>query len=120
MEYNNTMKKMLFFIMVIYGIHIGIIGDQNLDNATCYYDANLENIQLDMIFYYTNIIDWREYLYNYPPNCPITDQIMNILLAQINPYGKTFNEKLEVINRLRIGIKKNPNLINPIQCMGVI
>ena len=120
MEYNNTMKKMLFFIMVIYGIHIGIIGDQNLDNATCYYDANLENIQLDMIFYYTNIIDWREYLYNYPPNCPITDQIMNILLAQINPYGKTFNEKLEVINRLRTGIKKNPNLINPIQCMGVI
>ena len=113
-EYNNTMKNMLFFILILYGIHIGIIGDPSQDNATCYYDANLDNIQLDLIYYYTNILDWKEYLFNYPPNYPIPDQIMNILFKQINPYGNTFNEKLEVINRLRAGIKKNPYLINPI------
>lgn len=113
-DYNNTIKNMLFLILINYGIHIGIIGDPNPDNASCYFDANLENIQLDLIYYYTNIIDWREYLYNYPPIFPISDQILNILFIQINPYGETFNEKLEVINRLRVGIKKNPNLINPI------
>ena len=118
-DYNNTIIKMLFFIMVTYGIHVGIIGDQNPDNATCYYDANLENIQLDLIYYYTRIINWREYLYYYPLNYPISDQIMNLLLTQIQPYGNTFQEKLEVINRLRVGIKKNRNLINPIQSKEV-
>jgi len=119
-EYNNTIKKMLFFIMVLYGIHIGIIGDPEPDNTVCYYDANLENIQLDLIYYYTRIIDWREYLYYYPANFPITDQMMNLLMYQIKPYGKTFTEKLEVIQRLRVGIKKNPNLIAPIQSTEVI
>lgn len=117
-DYNNTMKNMVFFILINYGIHIGIIDDPDPNISGCYFDANLENVQLDLIYYYTNIMDWREYLYNYPPMFPINDQILNILLNQINPYGKTFNEKLEVINRLRFGIKKNPNLINPI--MGVI
>jgi len=67
-NYNNTVKKMLFFIMIHYGIHIGIIGDPDLDNCRCYYDANLEPIQLDLIYFYTGIMDWREYLYMYPPN----------------------------------------------------
>ena len=119
-DYNNTIKSMLFFILITYGIHIGIINDPNPDNASCYFDANLENIQLDLIYYYTNIIDWREYLYNYPPNCIISNQIANILLNQINPYGNSLKEKLEVINRLRAGIKKNPNLINPIHSMEVV
>ena len=119
-DYNNTVKSMLFFILINYGIHVGIIGDPNPDNASCHFDANLENIQLDLIYYYTNIMDWREYLYNYPPTFPLSDQILNILLVQIKPYGKTLKEKLEVINRLRVGIKRNPNLINPIQSMEVV
>lgn len=119
-NHNNTMKNMLFFILILYGIHIGIIGDPNQDNTLCYFDANLENIQLDLIFYYTNIIDWKEYLYNYPVNYQIPNQIMDILIKQINPYGNDLNEKLEVINRLRAGIKKNPYLLNPIHSMEVV
>lgn len=119
-EYNNTMKMMLYFILKIYGIHIGILNDPNIDNATCYYDANFEPYQLDLIYFYTGIIDWREYLFNYPLNIPISDQIFNILMNQIKPYGKTIEERVEVINRLRSGIKKNPYLINPIQSMEVI
>ena len=113
-EYNNTMKKMLYFIMVMYGIHIGIINDPDIDNASCYFDANLEYIQLDLIYFYTGIIDWREYLYYYPINYPISDQIMNILLNQIRPYGRTLNEQLQVIQRLRVGIKEKPDLKSPI------
>lgn len=113
-NYNNTLKKMLYFILIQYGIHIGIIGDTNPDNARCYFDANLECLQLDLIYFYTGIMDWREYLYMYPLNFPISNQILDILMNQIRPYGNTYEERLNVIQRLRVGIKENPNLINPI------
>jgi hypothetical protein len=113
-EYNNTMIKLLNFIMAIYGIHIGILGDLNYDNASCYFDANLEWYQLDLIYYYTGIIDWREYLYYYPIDVPINNQMVNLLMNQIKPYGDTYEQKLNVIKRLRVGIKEKPNLINPI------
>jgi hypothetical protein len=113
-EYNNSINKLLGALLTMYGIHVGIIGDPNKDNATCYYDSNLEAFQLDLIYFYTGIIDWREYLYYYPINIPISDQMMNILFNNIRPYGDTFNERLEVINRLRIGIKANPYLSVPI------
>ena len=113
-EYNNSINKLLGALLTMYGIHVGIIGDPNRDNATYYYDSNLEAFQLDLIYFYTGIIDWREYLYYYPINVPISDQMMNILFNNIRPYGDTFNERLEVINRLRIGIKANPYLSIPI------
>ena len=113
-DYNNTLKKMLYFILSTYGIHIGIINDPNPDNRVCYLDNRYEGLCLDLIYYYTRIIDWREYLYQYPLNLPINDSIMNILMYQIQPFGDTYEEKLEVINRLRKIVKKNPKIIVPI------
>jgi hypothetical protein len=113
-EYNNSINKLLGALLTMYGIHVGIIGDPNKDNATCYFDSNLEAFQLDLIYYYTGIIDWREYLYYYPINFPISDQMMNILFNNIRPYGDNFEQRLNVINRLRVGIKANPYLSVPI------
>ena len=115
-EYNNTLKKLVYFIMNIYGIHIGIIGDPN--ESVCFFDENAEYIQLDLIYFYTGIIGWKEYLYCYPIGLVIPDFIMNILLNQIKPYGETFEQKLEVIQKLRIGLKNNKNMINPIQSIN--
>lgn len=114
-EYNNTMIKLLYNIMMIYGIHIGILGDPNYDNASCYFDANLEWYQLDLIYFYTGIMNWQEYLYYYPLNCPINDNMLNLLMNHIKPYGDTYQQKLDVIQRLRVRIKEKPNLINPIR-----
>ena len=111
-EYNNTKIKLLSFIMALYGIHIGILGDPNPDNATCYYDANLEYIQLDLIYQFTRIIDWRGYLIMYPIEYPIPDQVLNILFIEIRPYGKDFEERMKEIDRLRSRLKQNPNTIN--------
>ena len=118
-DYNNTIKKLLFFILVSYGIHIGIIGDKNPENTMCYFDAQLEPTQLLYIYFYTNVMSWQEFLYYYPDNFMIPDYVMNVLFNQIKPYGDNLQQKLEVINRLRVGIKKNQRLINPIQSKGV-
>ena len=110
-EYNNTKIKLLAFIFIIYGVHIGILGDSNLDNATCFYDANLEHFQLDLIFQFTRIIDWRTYLILYPLEFPIPDQILDILFMELHPYGLTLKERLDEIDRLRARLKENPNVV---------
>lgn len=113
-DYKNTLTKLLFFIMTIYGIHIGLIGDPN--NGVCYLDGRYEGFCLDIMYYYTRIIDWREYLYQYPSSLPINDSIMNIILEQMKPYGDTYKEKLDTVLRIRERIKKNPKIIVPINC----
>lgn len=113
-DYNNTLTKLLFFIMSIYGIHIGLIGDPN--NGVCYLDGRYEGLCLDLIYYYTGIIDWREYLYQYPSSLPINEGIMNIILEQMRPYGDTYQEKLDTVLRVRERIKKDPKIIIPINC----
>lgn len=110
-EYNNTKIKLLAFIFIIYGVHIGILGDNNPDNATCFYDANLEHFQLDLIFQFTRIIDWRTYLILYPLEFPIPDQILDILFMELHPYGLTLKERLDEIDRLRARLKENPNVV---------
>lgn len=113
-DYKNTLTKLLFFIMSIYGIHIGLIGDPN--NGICYLDGRYEGFCLDIMYYYTRIIDWREYLYQYPSNLPINDSIMNIILEQMKPYGNTYKEKIDTVLRIRERIKRNPKIIIPINC----
>ena len=113
-DYNNTLTKLLFFIMSIYGIHIGLIGDPN--NGVCYLDGRYEGLCLDLIYYYTGIIDWREYLYQYPSSLSINEGIMNIILEQMRPYGDTYQEKLDTVLRVRERIKKDPKIIIPINC----
>lgn len=113
-DYNNTLKKLIYFIFNIYGIHIGLVGDNGTEGS-CFFDADKEFFQIDLMFIYTNIIGWKEYLYLYPVNLIIPTNILNILLNQINPYGETYEEKLNVIQRIRIGLKNNKNMICPIE-----
>ncbi len=113
-EYNNTLKKMLYFILINYGIHIGIINDPKPDNQICYLDNRYEGLCLDLMYFYTGIIDWREYLYQYPLHLPIVDSIMQILLQQIKPYGDSYQEKVDTVLRLRERIKENPKIIVPL------
>lgn len=110
-EYNNTMKNMLFFILLQYGIHIGIVGDTSNDNSVCYYDPKFEAYQLNLIYQFTRVIDWRQYFILFPIDAPIPDQIVDILCMDIHPYGLTIQEKLDTLTRIRTRIKENPNTI---------
>ena len=113
-DYNNTLKKLLYFILINYGVHIGIIEDQDPNNQICYLDNRYDGLILDLIYFYTGIIDWREYLFQYPINLPIKESIMDIILNQMKPFGNTYKEKIDTVLRIRERIKKNPKIIVPI------
>lgn len=116
-EYNNTLNKLIYFIMNIYGIGIGIVGENGEIISGYCYNADLEYFQLDLIFFYTGIISWKDYLYLYPSNLVIPMHILNILMNQIRPYGDNLEEKINVIQRIRFSLNNNKDLINPIQAL---
>lgn len=117
-EYNNTLSKLMYFILKIYGIGMGRVEEGRVLSEH-FYDISLEYFQLDLIFFYTSgIISWKEYLYLYPAELVIPIYIMNILLHMVQPYGNSFEEKIEVIQRMRLSLKSNKDVINPIQSIN--
>lgn len=113
--YNNTANKLVYHLYKAYGIHIGIIGDMNPMNANCYYDAKCIPIWLNLIFS-AKVISAYEYLYMYPEDALITNEsILNNLVEQLNPYGKTINEKINYILSFHKKIHKNPKVIPAIE-----
>lgn len=108
--YTNTIEKLIDHLYRAYGIHIGLIGSQNPVLANCFYDVKCIPIWLNLIFS-AEVISAEEYLYMYPVDALITnEQIMNILIDKIQPYGLTINEKRNYIYRYHKLIHKNPNV----------
>lgn len=113
--YTNTMDKLVEHLFRAYGIHVGIIGATDPKIANCYYDAKCIPIWLNLIFS-SNVISAYEYLYMYPVDAKIQNQnIMNLLLMQMNPYGETINDKIDYILRFHQKIHVNPKLIQAIE-----
>ena len=108
--YTNTMEKLIEHLYRIYGIHIGLIGSQNPSSANCFYDVKCIPIWLNLIFS-AEVISAEEYLFMYPVDAIITnEQVMNMLIDKIQPYGLTINEKRNYILRYHKLIHKNPNV----------
>jgi hypothetical protein len=106
----STCSKLVFHIFGLYGVHIGLIGDPNPQVANCYYNEKCVPIWLNMI-YESHVITAREYLYQYPVDAIITNKkVMNDLIIEINPYGASYQDKVNYILRLHKLIHKNPNV----------
>jgi hypothetical protein len=108
--YTNTTEKLVEHLYRIYGIHVGIISNPNPVVANCYYDAKCIPIWLNMIFM-AGVISPYEYLYQYPLDAQITNQeVLNLLIIEMKPYGETLYQKIDVIKRIHYYIHQNPNV----------
>lgn len=112
--YTNTTKKFVEQMYIIYGIHIGIIGEQDPALANCYYDNKCIPIWLNLI-YSAKIIDGYEFCIQYPPDAELTNpQVIEDLIEEMNPVGNTIQEKFHELDRYRKHLHLNPNVIMPI------
>lgn len=109
--YNHTTEKLIEHLYVNYGLHPGLIGSQNPNYVNCFYDERCIPMWLNLI-YTNNIISPYEYLYQYPIDAPITNnQIKMLLIEQVNPYGKTIQDRWNYIERFRKLVRKNPKVV---------
>lgn len=109
--YTNTAEKLIEHLFRIYGLHPGIIGHNNPQFANCFYDTKCIPIWLNLIFT-AGVLSPTEYLYMYPEDAPITnEQVMILLIKQIDPYGKTINDKKNYILRYHKLIHINPKVV---------
>lgn len=115
--YTNTKEKLIKFLWTIYGIHPGIIPPNvtNYDGG-CFYDVKCTPIWLNLI-YSARVISAYEYLIQYPEDAMISNQeVMNLLIEDINPYGNSINDKKNYILRYHKLIHKNPKVVPAIEC----
>lgn len=111
--YTNTQKKFIFHMYDRYGIHIGLVGQQDPAVANCYYDERCLPIWLNMM-YSMMVLDPYEYLLLYPADAPLANShVMGKLIQDINPYARTFEDKKNYIVELHEKIHKYGKIIRP-------
>ena len=118
MGYTYTKEKIIQHMWNIYGIHIGDIDNQvNPNIANCYYDEKCVPIWLNLI-YLADVMTPEAYLYYYPLDAPINNQIVLArLIDEINPFGNTFIDKEKELERYRQMLHKNPKIKLAIRSM---
>lgn len=118
MGYTYTKEKIIQHMWNIYGIHIGDIDNQvNPNIANCYYDEKCVPIWLNLI-YLADVMTPEAYLYYYPLDAPINNQIVLArLIDEVNPYGNTFIDKEKELERYRQMLHKNPKIKLAIRSM---
>ena len=108
--YNNTKDMIIYEMFKLYGIHIGLIGDQNPQKANCYYDETCIPMWLNSI-YSVSAISPYEFLYMYPLDAVLNNNvIIRKLVKELNPYGENFNEQVGYIHEFHKKIHINPNV----------
>jgi len=107
---NSTGYKLVDLIYRCYGVHIGMIEEQNPSLANCYYDDSCIPIWLNLI-YSAHVISPMDYLYLYPIDAVINNQpVINQLIAELRPYGTTYQEQIDYIMHLHKAVHRNPNV----------
>lgn len=107
--YCNTTRKLVEHLFRLYGIHPGIIGEQNPQEANCFYDVRCIPIWLNLMIC-ANVISAKEYLLKLPVDATINNQkVFIVLIDQLQPYGQTINEKIITILRYHKLLHRNPN-----------
>jgi hypothetical protein len=109
--YNYTREKLLENLYVLFGIHVGIIGDPDPIKSQCFYDNKCIPMWLNMV-YCADVISYNEYLYMYPTDAQLNNNVViNKLLSEMRPYGTTTKEQIDYIKSFHKKIKRKPNLI---------
>lgn len=117
--YTNTTEKLIQHLYMNYGIHPGLIGNPNPVIANCYYDARCIPMWLNLM-YTANVLSPFDFLYLLPEDAQISsNEIMNKLIFEIKPYGKTLNDRIGYILRFHKIIHKNRFVIPAIESMEV-
>lgn len=111
---DNTFDKLIYHIQGIYGIHIGNLDSKDPNAFNCWYDFTHINQWINLIYYYTNQFTGYQYLITYPYNSVIPDNVMKKLLMDLNPYGTSIEQKLDVIKSLRKELQINRNITLPV------
>ena len=114
MDYTNTKKKFVQLMYKLYGIHIGIIEENNPQDSNCYYDDACAPMWMNLIFL-ADVIYPEEYLYNYPINASIPNNIMNKLMDIMKPLGDSINDRIKYIENYRARLRVIPNLEIPVR-----
>ena len=109
LNYNNTRNKLIQHMWILYGIHIGIIGDPDPSKSMCFYDEKCVVIWLNMI-YMSRVMSANEYLFMLPEDAVLNNPtVISSLIDDLRPIGNTINEKVDTLNHYRSNIKLNPN-----------
>lgn len=108
--YTTTRDKLVKHLYTLYGIHIGVIGDQNPQVANYFYDVTAIPIWLNLI-YGAGVISAYEYLYMFPADANLsTNQIiMEKLINDMKPYSNTIQGKIDYILHYHKLIHIDPN-----------
>ncbi len=108
--YNNTKEMLIYEMFKLYGIHIGLIGDQNPQVANCYYDESCIPIWLNSI-YSVSAISPIEFLIMYPTDAMLNNNvIIQKLVKELNPFGQNYNDQVAYIHRYHKLVHINPNV----------
>ncbi len=107
--YTNTRDKLIQHMWLLYGIHIGIIGETDPNKAACFYVDSCVVIWLNLI-YTVGVISAKEYLFMLPEDAVLNNQtVVSRLIDELQPIGKSIDEKIRTIDHFRKSIKLNPN-----------
>ena len=117
--YTNTMDKLIQFMQLLYGIHIGKIGSNNPNDSIVFYDLGYSPMWLNLLYNDACIINAYEFLYLFPEDANINNnpRVMERLINDIRPVESTLYGKIEYIIHLHKQIHKNKNTIPAIRCI---
>ena len=103
----NSIIKLIDILYKRYGIGVGIIGQ-----SQPVYDESCIPMWLRYVYLFNYMIA-KDYLYFIPDASMITQDVMDRLLIEINPYGESYSKKIEYIKSLVKKVKEKPDLIIP-------
>lgn len=118
-DFNNTILKFSHHLFGLYGIHPGIVGAKIPEISNWYFKDSFIPMWLCML-YMNNVISPHDYLYLYPIELIIPEDVMGKLINDINPYGTNINSMINYIASLHRDIKFYRNIESPISVMKVI
>lgn len=110
-DQTNTAKKLMEMFWRRYGIGMGVMS--NTIQKSHNYDYSASPIWLGFAIK-SNVISCRDYLYAYPIDCSIPDDILQYIIMDISPLGDSYTDKANYIYSLVYKLKEKPNLIIPI------
>lgn len=109
--YTNTKDKFIQHMLIRYGIKIGIVGAEQPQDYNFFYDLHYIPCWLNMM-YKSDLIPYEIYLNQYPLDARLDMDpgVMNKLLQDIRPYGKTIQDQFNMIIDYHRKIHEKPNL----------
>lgn len=110
-ENTYAAEKFCELMYTNYGIHIGLIEDENPINRQFYMDFHYVPFWLSLL-YKGNIISPEDFLIHYPLDAKldIDPVVLYKLLEDMSPYGESMAGQIEEIMRFHKNLHKNPNL----------